>query len=169
MDRPRRSPASTFPGRVPSCNWLRDISQDVAIGDLDRDGDPDHVIGNKDDNCLLFNNRRAEFEIAPIGASDKTSPSRVLAQRQWDRKLETEFGDGGDGGHGPSFTHGDAESAEGSEVGSGLDSVVETRALEPMPPRTRPGHRPGRHRLDQRSAWLRVEARSVPPSSFPSP
>ena len=55
-------------GRIPSCNWLRDITQDVAIGDVDRDGDPDLVIGNEDDNCLLLNDGRAEFQLAAAGA-----------------------------------------------------------------------------------------------------
>jgi len=48
-------------------NW-RDVTQDVAVGDVDGDRDLDLVFANEDDNRLLLNDGRARFGEAPRGA-----------------------------------------------------------------------------------------------------
>ena len=65
-------------------NW-RDVSQDVAIGDIDGDRDPDLVFANEDDNRILLNDGRARFEEAPAG-SLPLRPWTVTARLSVDSK-----------------------------------------------------------------------------------
>ena len=59
---------SDEPDRLPrGANW-RDVTQDVAVGDVDGDRDLDLVLGNEDDNRLLLNNGVGTFHEAPAGA-----------------------------------------------------------------------------------------------------